>query len=184
MPIILLASRSPRRRELLKNIVGEFDVMAPEADESEVRETPGETALAVAEAKLKAVPNPEGYDAVIVCDTLVYLDGVYYGKPKDEADAKRMLKELSGKTHTVVSGFIVWAKGKEVRQAVTSYVTFKKLSEPEIEDYVRTERPLDKAGSYGAQDGKLVEKIEGSYTNVVGLPVEALTDALAELKII
>ena len=183
-PKILLASRSPRRRELLHRIVDSFEVSAPEADEDIVCDTPEQTVIEVAKAKLAAVANPQNYDAVIVCDTLVYLDGIYYGKPKDEAEAKQMLTELSGRKHKVVSGFVVKAGDREIKKAVASYVTFYTLSEKIIEEYIVTEQPLDKAGSYAIQDGKLIASIDGDYTNVMGMPVDEVKKALQDLGII
>lgn len=179
---ILLASRSPRRRELLARIVPRFDVQAPEADEDIVCATPEETVLAVAQRKLQAAENKEQYYAVIACDTLVYLDGKYYGKPLDREDAIQMLKELSGRTHTVYSGFVVRAGGREIEEAVTSEVTFKALTDAEIARYVDTEQPYDKAGAYAVQDGRLVASYKGDYTNIMGLPVDAVKRALAELN--
>lgn len=181
---VLLASRSPRRRELLAKIIPAFDVQSPEADEDIVCATPAETVLAVARRKLEAAENTERYFAVIACDTLVYLDGKYFGKPCGREDAIEMLQELSGKTHTVYSGFIVRAGDREVKEAVTSEVTFRTLSGHEIAQYVDTEQPYDKAGAYAVQDGRLVASYKGDYTNIMGLPVEAVKKALLELNAI
>jgi septum formation protein len=181
---ILLASRSPRRRELLSRIVSDYDVQAPEADEDVVCATPEQTVLAVAQRKIQAAEKKEQYDAVIACDTLVYLDGKYYGKPCTRQEAVDMLKELSGRTHTVYSGFIVRTGSREIKEAVASEVTFRKLTEEEIVRYVDTEQPYDKAGAYAVQDGRLVASYKGDYTNIMGLPVEAVKKALAELHII
>jgi len=181
---ILLASRSPRRRELLARIVPAYDVQAPEADEDIVCETPEATVLAVAQRKLEAAENKEQYVAVIACDTLVWLDGKYYGKPDGREGAIAMLKELSGRRHKVVSGFVVRAGAREVCEAVASHVTFRELSASEIETYVDTEQPYDKAGAYAVQDGRLVASYEGDYTNIMGLPVEDVRKALLKLGVI
>lgn len=181
---ILLASRSPRRKELLATIIDSFDTQAPEADESVICSTPQQTVLAIARRKLDAAGDCPMYDAVIACDTLVYLDGEYFGKPKDEADAMRMLRALSGKTHTVVSGVAIRAKDKLVSGAVVSYVTFQRLTDAQIADYIAAEQPLDKAGSYAIQDGKLVQSYKGDYTNIVGMPVAYVKKALIDLGII
>ena len=180
----MLASRSPRRKELLSRIADKFDIQAPEADEDVVCDTPEQTVLAVAERKLAAVVNPQQYDAIIACDTLVYLDGVYYGKPANEQEAKMMLRALSGKTHKVISGFIVRGKTREIKEAVTSHVTFRVLNDKDIENYVSTEQPFDKAGSYAVQDGRLVASYQGDYTNIMGMPLESVKKALQELKVL
>lgn len=180
-PKILLASRSPRRKQLLSQIVGGFDIQAPEADEDVICATPEETVIAVASRKLDAVVNSEAYDIIIACDTLVYLDGIYYGKPADEEDAKKMLRALSGKTHKVVSGFIVRGRMGEIARSVVSYVTFRELSDEDIAEYVQTEKPLDKAGSYAVQDGRLVASYAGDYTNIMGLPLEDVRKATEEI---
>lgn len=180
-PKILLASRSPRRKQLLSQIVGDFDIQTPEADEDVICATPEETVIAVASRKLAAVVNPEAYDIIIACDTLVYLDGIYYGKPVDEEDAKKMLMALSGKTHKVVSGFIVRGRKGEIARSVVSYVTFRQLSDGDIAEYVQTEKPLDKAGSYAVQDGRLVASYAGDYTNIMGLPLEDVRKAMEEI---
>ena len=115
---------------------------------------------------------------VLACDTLVALDGVVYGKPADEEDAMRMLRALSGKTHEVISACYVRHDGVETTFADVSFVTFKHLSDDELRYYVRTFDPLDKAGSYGIQDGFVVDKYEGSLDNIIGLPTEKLREIL------
>ncbi len=172
---VLLASSSPRRRELLKNLFSDFDVRGFAADEHFIGETPEETVAEISRRKLAAASELFGsYDIVIACDTLVYMDGRYYGKPSDEADAVRMLKELSGRTHTVYSGVSLFRGGACVTEVVRSEVTFRKMSDEDIKNYVASHSVTDKAGAYAVQDGVVVERYEGSYSNIVGLPLEAL----------
>lgn len=178
---VLLASKSPRRYELLKTLVPDFKVETYPSDENYVGLTPEETVIEIARRKLVAVPLPERYDVVISCDTLVYKDGKYYGKPVDFADAVRMLTELEGKTHVVVSGLWVWHKGTCSHVAERSYVTFKHMSEDQIKEYLDTHYCLDKAGAYAVQDGVVVSSLDGSYTNVMGLPTEALKKILDDI---
>ncbi|MBO5775983.1 MAG: septum formation protein Maf [Clostridia bacterium] len=181
---VLLASQSPRRKELLKTVLPEFAVESYPADERFKGVTPEETVKEIALRKLVAVENPERYDLIIASDTLVYKDGVYYGKPVDEQDAVSMLKELEGKTHVVVSGLAISYKGERECYSVSTNVTFHKMSEEDIYNYLHTHYCYDKAGAYAVQDGVVVERYEGSYTNIVGLPMEKLTEILKEKKII
>lgn len=178
---ILLASKSPRRYELLKTLVPDFTVETYPSDEDFIGATPEETVTEIARRKLAAVPSPERFDVVIACDTLVYKDGVYYGKPADRADAVRMLTELEGKTHVVVSGLWVLHGGIAEHVAERSYVTFKPMSLTDITEYLDTHYCLDKAGAYAVQDGVVVASLEGSYTNVMGLPTEALKKILDDI---
>ena len=173
---VLLASNSPRRRELLRSLVPEFDVEAFPADERFSGKTPEETVSEIARRKLVAAKEMfSDYDLVIAADTLVYMDGKYYGKPVDASDAKRMLKELSGKTHTVYSGLAVMKSGAFLYATEATDVSFKKLSEEEIDGYLNSHSVLDKAGAYAVQDGVVVKGYKGSYSNIVGLPIEKLS---------
>lgn len=187
MKKIILASASPRRRELLGNIGLEFDVLISDADESSVSplgiSVPmyvQELALLKASAAAKSAGNKDAL--IISADTVVALDGKILGKPKDEEDAFRMLSELSGKCHSVFSGICVMntKNAFSVCAAEETKVYFRKLSEDRIRRYIATKEPMDKAGAYGIQSlGALfVEKIEGDYFNVVGLPVIKLLEIL------
>lgn len=191
MEKIVLASASPRRLEILKNIGLEFNVSVPDVDESSVSYS-GDAGLYVQElALLKAGAAAKKLDVkknkntlIISADTVVVSGDEILGKPTDEADAKRMLRELSGKAHSVMTGICVFrmSDGFSVCDAVKTDVIFKALSDDLIESYIKTKEPMDKAGSYGIQ-GKgsvLVEKIDGDYFNVVGLPVSRLCDILAD----
>lgn len=184
----ILASGSPRRRELLE-MLGVPNLTIRPAKGAE-RATPGagpeQTVRELALHKAQEVAQtcaPE--DIVIAADTIVYLDGVILGKPKDTADAARMLAALSGREHTVYTGVAV-LRGGETRQAAEhTAVRFRTLTPEEIARYIATGEPMDKAGAYGIQ-GKcaiFVDKIDGDYNNVVGLPVAAIYRELKKLGI-
>lgn len=179
----ILASKSPRRRELIGEIIKDFEVIVKEVDESlptEIHPREGVELLAV--RKGGAVAKEVGGDAVVISsDTLVEVDGVALGKPRDRADAIAMLKMLSGRAHNVHTGVAVHYGGRCVSGVATTAVYFREMSEPEIEEYVDSGDPMDKAGSYGIQSGggKFVEKIEGDYDTVVGLSVR-LTQKLID----
>lgn len=181
---ILLSSASPRRKEILASLIDNFEVESYESDENYIGNSPEETVLEIARRKLKAVINPLRYDLIIVCDTLVYLDGKYYGKPSSRIIAENMLKELSGRTHTVISGLIVSGEKINHEVAISTDVTFKDLSTLDINYYLDTFIYMDKAGAYAIQDNFLVDRINGSYYNVVGLPKEELKKIFKELGII
>ena len=176
--MLILASQSPRRRELIKKITTEFEVIPSDFDESKVEadayELPGVLSKFKAESIFKSHPN----DKVLACDTIVILDGKVLGKPHSKEEAFKMLKELSGNRHTVVSGWTLMSKEKTVTRTVRTEVYFNKLSDELINAYIETGSPMDKAGAYGIQDEKfnLVSHIEGSMDNVIGLPTEDLKE--------
>lgn len=174
-----MASASPRRKELLAEILPEFEIIPSQADENmEGTYSPKILVKMLATRKAFEVANqPENEGKFVLgSDTVVAYRGEVLGKPKDEADAFRMLKMLSGKKHAVYTGvcILVCKDGKvghETKFAKTD-VYFNELSDEWIWNYIRSGSPMDKAGAYGIQDGGLVKKIKGSYSNVVGLPVE------------
>lgn len=176
--MLILASQSPRRRELIKKITTEFEVIPSDFDESKIEadayELPGVLSKFKAESIFKSHPN----DKVLACDTIVILDGKVLGKPHSKEEAFKMLKELSGNRHTVVSGWTLMSKEKTVTRTVRTEVYFNKLSDELINAYIETGSPMDKAGAYGIQDEKfnLVSHIEGSMDNVIGLPTEDLKE--------
>lgn len=182
---LILASQSPRRRELLKLITEDFLVRPSDFDEDLVEEKdPAELVKLLAREKARSVEyTPE--DVVIGCDTVVALDGRVFGKPADREVAREMLRQLSGKTHIVLSGVCVIAKGREISFVTETKVTFYPLTEEEIEAYLDTGEPFDKAGAYGIQGkgGLLVREIWGDYNNVVGLPVASLAKILRKMDI-
>ena len=157
----------------MKKVVSDFCVIIPDAEETE-EGTPEEIAKTNALKKGRAV---EGKN-VVACDTLVALDGKIYGKPHTAEKAEKMLAELSGKTHEVISGLYVRINDKEYLSAERSTVTFYDLSPEKIKEYVEKYRPFDKAGAYGIQDGFVVKSYAGSYDNIVGLPTEKLKEIL------
>lgn len=168
----VLASASPRRRELLGQILNEFEIIPAESEEKvNISLFPEQTACALAESKCDEVFAANGDKTVIGCDTVVVFNGEILGKPVDAADAVKTLKALSGKTHFVITGVCVQNKFKKLIGYDKTEVKFNALSEEFIKNYVAGGSPLDKAGSYGIQDGGVVKEYFGSYTNVVGLPV-------------
>ncbi|MFM9871887.1 MAG: Maf family protein [Fimbriimonadaceae bacterium] len=185
---VILASGSPRRKELLGKLVSEFEVIAADVDENALTVAdPEQTARILAREKALAVFALHSDSVVIGGDTVVALeiDGVMtqLTKPEDEADAVRILGFLSGKTHVVITGVCVkWPKGISVF-AERSEVTFGQMSEAQILEYVATGEPMDKAGAYGLQGGarKYVTQIKGDVENVIGLPVDRLREALREI---
>jgi septum formation protein len=182
---LILASSSPRRRELLEKLGLEFEILAPDVDE---RALPGEEPeehvcrLAAEKARAVAAGNPGA--VVIAADTVVVLDGEIIGKPVNEEDARRLLGRLAGRTHTVFTGVSVISgqPGSERVKVVRSGVTISALDDREIREYVATGEPLDKAGAYAVQGrgGRFVTTVAGSLTNVIGLPLEETHTLLAD----
>ena len=174
---LCLASASPRRRELLERFGLEFVQIAPSADESALPgEPPAEHLLRVAGLKAEAARAGHLEHLVLAGDTAVFLDGEMLGKPGEAEAARRMLSALSGRTHTVLTAYVILdaRDGERCSGAVETRVTFRRLPPEWIQWYSRLDEPLDKAGAYGIQGigGAMVERIEGSYTNVVGFPIE------------
>ncbi len=171
--MFILASSSPRRKELLKKLIPEYTILVPDVDERILDLSPSNLAAEESKIKAYAISSLHPNDEVLACDTIVVLDGRILGKPKDEEDAIAMLKAQSGKRQIVLSGYTYIGKGKEITRTVATEVYFKELSDELIRDYVATKKPLDKAGAYGIQDGyPLVDYIVGSFDNVMGLPTE------------
>ena len=174
---VVLASASPRRRELLQTAGVDFTVKVSDADEHIEPDTPPhEAVVSLARQKAQAVAKACPNDLVIGADTVVVYDGAILGKPADAADAARMLRMLSGKTHVVYTGVCLLYGKKEETFFEQTQVTFFPLTEQEIDAYVATGEPMDKAGAYGIQGRgcTLVQSICGDYFNVVGLPVAAV----------
>lgn len=168
----VLASASPRRKELLRQILPKFEVCPAKAEEKvNISMFPEQTACALAESKCDEVFALNGNKTVIGCDTIVVFNGEILGKPKDADDAVKTLKSLSGRTHYVITGVCVRNVFKKLVDFDRTEVKFNVLSDEFIAQYVASGSPMDKAGSYGIQDGGIVKEYFGSYTNVVGLPV-------------
>lgn len=172
---VILASGSPRRKELLGLIYDEFEVITADVDETvpqgmNVYDVP----QYLAQLKCGALAINHSDSVVIGADTVVICDGEIFGKPHDENDAKNMLRRLSGKAHDVVTGCCVMMNGEQIKFSEKTRVFFHELTEKEIDNYVLTGEPNDKAGAYGIQ-GKgalLVDRIDGDFYNVVGLPTQ------------
>ena len=182
---LILASGSPRRSQLLREAGFEFTVQAFDIDERFPADMPPEeVAPWLARRKARAAAHLiRDHEVVLAADSVVILDNVIYNKPADHADAVRMLRVLSGRQHTVITGVCLLAKEQEKVLAGVTKVWFAELSDPEIEYYIRNWKPFDKAGSYGAQDwiGHCkITRIEGTFPNVMGLPVDLVYAALRE----
>lgn len=184
---IFLASKSPRRRKLLKQIGLNFKSFSVDLHEEIFDgEHPITTVKRLSLHKLEEAQKKVKDAIIITADTIVVLDKEIIGKPKDEKDAAKILNKLSGRTHQVYTGFAILNQ-KTKKKIVTherTYVTFRKLSKKEILDYIKTGSPMDKSGAYGIQDdfgAVFVEKIKGCYYNVVGLPIQKLYCVLQKL---
>lgn len=184
---LILASNSPRRKELLGGLDVDFDVRVLNGiDESFPETLAGEDIPKyISQQKAKAyIPSLAADEVLVTSDTIVYLDGEVLGKPKDADDARRMLRLISGRSHDVITGVTIVAGIKINSFSVTTKVTFKQLSDDEIDYYIENYRPFDKAGAYGIQEwiGYIgVTSIEGSYFNVMGLPVQRLYQELVKM---
>jgi septum formation protein len=178
--MLVLASRSPRRAELLQAAGIRFTVRAADVDETALAgELPRDYVLRVAEEKARAVSG----GIVLGADTTVVLGTEMMGKPKDAADAARMLRALSGERHQVITGICLTRGADVIRDVVSTDVWFSALTDDEIKGYVASGEPMDKAGAYGIQGlaSRFIHRIDGSYTNVVGLPVALVYRRLLEL---
>ncbi len=172
--MIILASQSPRRRELIKKLVSDFIVIPADIDEKALHIAPHDLPAELSKLKAYSIYSKHPNDTVLACDTVVILNNELLEKPKDKAEAKQMLQKLSGKKHVVISGYTFINKDKEITRTVKTYVYFNDISDQLIDEYIKTGSPMDKAGAYGIQDKQfnLVNHIEGSLDNVIGLPVE------------
>jgi septum formation protein len=184
---IYLASRSPRRKKLLQQLNLKFKTFSVECEEDiEKGETPLKAVKRLSKKKLSIARTKIKNGIIITADTVVAVNGKIIGKPVNEKDAERILKQLSGKTHTVYTGFSIF--NSKNNKTITGYektlVTFRKLELQEIRKYISTGSPMDKAGAYGIQDdygAVFVEKINGCYNNVVGLPLTKFYKALIRI---
>lgn len=193
--MIILASGSPRRRELITSIFEEYTILKAEGDEivtktlpcDIVNELSRQKAVEVWDRAVKDNLLEDEKNLLIAADTLVFLDGKRMGKPKDEADAIRMLSSLSGRSHEVYTGVTLFEGNKDCRQELSFYeatkVTFYDISMDDIKEYVDSKEPMDKAGAYAIQGGfaKHIKGIEGEYANVVGLPIARLYQEIKKM---
>ncbi len=182
---LILASRSPRRQQLLRELGIEFDVVLKDYDESYPEHLKGEEiASYIASAKAGSFRKDlSPYEIVLTADTIVWCNNKVLGKPVDEDDAFAILSEISGNTHEVITGVTILSSERERTFTETTRVTFEILSEEELKYYISNFKPFDKAGAYGIQEWIGVvacSRIEGSYFNVVGLPVQRLFKELKE----
>lgn len=184
---IILASESPRRKELFSTLRIPFDVQpSGVVEELEGSYDPEEMAIAIADLKANAIAKENPNAIVIAADTTVHIGKTLLGKPTDAAQARKYLKLLSGKVHVVITGVSIVGENSTIAFAESTLVKFRDLSDEEIDAYVVSGDPLDKAGGYGIQTmgGLFVEKIQGDYYNVVGLPISRLFHTLLKLGVI
>ena len=180
--MVILASASPRRKQLMKELFPSFTIIVPEIDESlsfknhtDVQDIVKDIACRKCEKVSKDHPN----DLVVAADTVVVIENEIIGKPKDKEDAYKMLKKLSGKTHYVYTGYAISKDNKRIVKTVETKVLFNELSDELINSYIASGSPLDKAGAYGYQDNEqypLIKKIIGSHHNVIGFPTEEIKE--------
>lgn len=183
---IVLASGSPRRRELLETLGLEFSVVPAKGEEIAPEGAgPAETVMALSKAKAGEVAKSRPESLVIAADTVVWVEGRILGKPKDEAEARSMLHMLSDNTHEVYTGVTLMLGEKEAVGAECTKVFFRRLTDEEIDRYVSTGEPMDKAGAYGIQGraALMVRRLEGDYFNVMGLPLCRLGQMLEEIGV-
>lgn len=182
--MVILASASPRRKMLMKELVPSFTIIVPEIDESlsfKNHQDVKDIVKDIASRKCQKVSKDHPNDLVIAADTVVVIDNDIIGKPKDKDDAYRMLRKLSGKTHYVYTAYVISKEDKVITNVVETEVIFNDLSDDLINNYIASGSPLDKAGAYGYQDNAdfaLVKKINGSVTNVIGFPVDEIKEDL------
>lgn len=185
---IILASASPRRKELLKLTRLKFKVDASNHEENlNLKLKPHKLARFLSKQKANTIAGKHKNAIIIAADTFIVLKNRLLGKPHSDAEAKKMLKTLNGRPHSVITGFTIMDTGsnKTISSSVETKVYLKKLSSKEIDAYVRTKEPLDKAGAYAIQGlgSVIIKKIEGDYFNVIGLPLSALTESLKKFGI-
>ncbi len=186
---LILASASPRRREILDTLGVAFTVCVADADETCAIADPGARVEAIASRKcmaawaaLTAAAAVTDDTLILAADTLVTLDGDFLGKPQDEADAQRMIRRLQGRTHTVASGICLWHRGQTVTAHELTGVTFAPMTDADIAAYIATGESMGKAGAYAIQGyaARFISGIDGDYFNVVGLPVHRLARTMDE----
>lgn len=182
---IILASQSPRRKEIMEGAGFSVRIIPSDVEETVDKSlSPGELVKSLAGQKARAVAAAYPDRIVLGADTMVVEGGELLGKPKDEADARDMLRRLSGRCHEVYTGFCLIKSGKAVSDYDCTKVFFKELSDAEIEAYIRSGEPMDKAGAYGIQGlgMRFIPRIEGDFYNVMGLPVVKVAEALKQFS--
>ncbi|MEY3237509.1 MAG: septum formation protein Maf [Bacteroidota bacterium] len=184
---LILGSKSPRRKELLSSIGFNFEIRTKETDESfPTSLNPSEVALYIANKKAQDLISDLKEDEVVLCaDTVVIIDDTILGKPSNQNEASQMLKLLSGRAHLVITGVVISSLEKNIQFQSSTIVSFLPLTIDEIQMYIEQYKPYDKAGSYGIQEwigAAAIQKIEGSYNNVVGLPTHEVYQALKKFQ--
>lgn len=184
--MIILASQSPRRKEILSKYIKDFKIVVADIDERSVALPPHQLSQDLSKRKAYAVFNTHKNDVIIACDTIVVFKGEIFNKPVDKQDAKRMLKALSNNHHVVLSSYTILSKNIEISKTVRSDVYFNNLEDSLIDEYIKTGSPMDKAGAYGIQDDKfkLVKCIKGSFENVKGFPIQNILKDLKRYNLI
>ena len=183
--MLILASKSPRRQEILKKYGYNFEILISNANENVDNLSAKNMVEYLSRIKALSVYEMVNENHVVIgADTIVEFNGKILGKPKTQTEAYDMLKSMSGKTHNVYTGITVVTKNKCITESVLSTVKFNNLSEDFILEYIKTGSPMDKAGAYGIQDGNIVKNYNGSYYNIVGLPIERLSEILLNFGII
>ena len=184
--MFILASKSPRRKEILSSVIKDFKIIEANIDERRLCLPAYQISYELSKLKAYDVFAKHPDDVILACDTVVIFNGVIFNKPKDEQDAFEMLSKLSDNHHVVLSSYTLISKDFEISNTVRSDVYFNKLSPELIKEYIKTGSPLDKAGAYGIQDKQfnLVNHIDGSYFNIMGLPIEVLTREFKRLNLI
>ena len=179
---IILASKSPRRKELMNTVFDDVQVVTKDEEERCSYARPSKIVTYLATVKMADIDSLYPDACVVSGDTIVYYDGKVYGKPHTKEVARRYLRELSGKRHSVYTGVCVSYHGERVTFYVKSTVKFKSLSDSQIDEYIDVCNPLDKAGAYGIQDKQVVESFSGSYSNIIGLPIENVKEVVEALE--
>ena len=182
--MIILGSKSPRRQEILKMAGYDFKVVVSDIDENVDADNITDMSLKIAKKKCEAIYKDYKDDIIICADTIVVLDNIVLGKPKDKDDARYMINMIQGRCHEVYTSVIVRNKDFEKEFLETTKVYVRSLSKDEVEEYINMKEPYDKAGAYAIQGffGKYIEKIDGDYYNVMGLPICNLSKILDEFK--
>lgn len=178
---VILASKSPRRQEILKDIFPSFDILPQNVDEDVDEKDPKKMVMLLAEKKLNNLDQKYKDALIISADTIVWLNGKVYGKPHTIENAIKTLEALSGTTHYVYTGVCIAYKGKRDIFYDEARIIFRDLNRDEIVKYVNEKKPLDKAGAYGIQDGDMVKEYIGSYANIMGFPIEKVKEELIKL---
>ena len=177
---IILASQSPRRKELLARLIDDFDVIVADVDESLYHYHYYDLAYELSKLKAYEIFKSHPDDLIIASDTIVILEGKVFEKPRDHEDARQMIKALQGRTHQVITSYTLISKNQEITRSITTDVLFRQVDDNEIDEYIKTKIPYDKSGGYGIQnpDFNFVKSYDGELENVMGLPIREIAKDL------